>query len=325
MHRDAVLLVTHSGDYFTVDRVAEALARRGAVPFRLDTDRFPQEVQLAATFDHNGRRCLVLDGERRLDLQQVRAVWNRRFWSPVFAEDLDPGYRDLCEAESTALLHGVLRGLTSVVSVNDPVRGSAAEDKLCQLELAADVGLPIPRTLITNDPASLRAFHLELDGRVVGKLLRAVSTSMDASGPSVRTSEIAAEDLEQSAGLRYCPMIFQEQIPKAVELRVVVVGEKLFIGALESADTLDWRRSSAGELAWRHDQVDPLTADRLRALMARLGLLFGAADIIRDPDGREVFLEVNPAGEWGMLERDLELPISEAIAGVLLRNQEVSA
>jgi hypothetical protein len=30
---------------------------------------------------------------------------------------------------------------------------------------------------------------------------------------------------------------------------------------------------------------------------------------------------VNPGGEWGMLERDLGLPISEAIAEALLQNK----
>ena len=41
-----VLLVTHSGDFFTIDRVAAALARRGVRFFRLDTDRFPTELEL---------------------------------------------------------------------------------------------------------------------------------------------------------------------------------------------------------------------------------------------------------------------------------------
>ncbi|NEO45670.1 MAG: MvdC family ATP-grasp ribosomal peptide maturase, partial [Moorea sp. SIO4A3] len=36
------------------------------------------------------------------------------------------------------------------------------------------------------------------------------------------------------------------------------------------------------------------------------------------PDGEYVFLEVNPTGEWGMLERDLGYPISDAIADALL-------
>ena len=58
--------------------------------------------------------------------------------------------------------------------------------------------------------------------------------------------------------------------------------------------------------------------DKLRSLMKSLDLTNGAVDMIRTPDGKHVFLEVNPAGEWGMLERDLKLPISEAIADALL-------
>jgi hypothetical protein len=40
--------------------------------------------------------------------------------------------------------------------------------------------------------------------------------------------------------------------------------------------------------------------------------------LICTPAGEHVFLEVNPSGEWGMLERDLGLPIADAIAGALL-------
>jgi hypothetical protein len=43
--------------------------------------------------------------------------------------------------------------------------------------------------------------------------------------------------------------------------------------------------------------------------------------LICTPSGEYVFLEVNPGGEWGMLERDLRLPISEAIAEALLEDK----
>ena len=56
----------------------------------------------------------------------------------------------------------------------------------------------------------------------------------------------------------------------------------------------------------------------LHTLMSELGLVFGAIDLIRTPAGEHVFLEVNPSGEWGMLERDLGLPIADAIARALL-------
>ena len=57
-------------------------------------------------------------------------------------------------------------------------------------------------------------------------------------------------------------------------------------------------------------------------LMEELGLRFGAVDLIRRPDGGHVFLEINPTGEWGMLEKDLGLPISEALAEELLDPSE---
>ena len=52
--------------------------------------------------------------------------------------------------------------------------------------------------------------------------------------------------------------------------------------------------------------------------MTRLGLVYGALDFIVDPDGCHIFLEINQAGEWGWLQRDLGLPIAEAIATALL-------
>ena len=45
--RDAVLLLTHSGDFYTVDLVAQALERRGARPVRFNTDLFPSLVKLS--------------------------------------------------------------------------------------------------------------------------------------------------------------------------------------------------------------------------------------------------------------------------------------
>jgi hypothetical protein len=37
-----------------------------------------------------------------------------------------------------------------------------------------------------------------------------------------------------------------------------------------------------------------------------------------DAEDRHIFLELNPAGEWGWLQRDLGFPIAEAIAETLL-------
>ena len=54
--------------------------------------------------------------------------------------------------------------------------------------------------------------------------------------------------------------------------------------------------------------------------MDYFSLKYGAIDIILTPDNQHVFLELNSCGEFFWLERAPRLPISEAIADILLRS-----
>jgi glutathione synthase/RimK-type ligase-like ATP-grasp enzyme len=117
-------------------------------------------------------------------------------------------------------------------------------------------------------------------------------------------------------------MVFQEQISKQQELRVIYVNGQVFVGALNASvyedSTVDWRAPGMEVGAWQNHQLPEELIRRLQTFMGELGLLFGAFDFILTPSGDYVFLEVNPGGEWGMLERDLDLPISQAIADTLI-------
>jgi glutathione synthase/RimK-type ligase-like ATP-grasp enzyme len=139
----------------------------------------------------------------------------------------------------------------------------------------------------------------------------------------VFTNPVKPEDLEDLSGLRLCPMTFQEMVPKAMELRVTVVGKEIFSASINSQSseraTHDWRRDGAGLIEdWRRYDLPEDVKVRLLKLMDYFGLNYGAIDIIVTPDDRHIFLEVNPAGEFFWLERFPGLPISRAIAGVLL-------
>jgi glutathione synthase/RimK-type ligase-like ATP-grasp enzyme len=123
-------------------------------------------------------------------------------------------------------------------------------------------------------------------------------------------------------------MMFQERIPKEIELRVMYVRGTLFPGAIDArhsaAGSTDWRGATPAECRWARIAVPDDVAHGLDTLMTTLGLASGAIDLIRTPSGEHVFLEVNPTGEWGMLERELDLPISEAIADALLAESTVT-
>jgi len=124
------------------------------------------------------------------------------------------------------------------------------------------------------------------------------------------------------AQISAAPAIYQEAVPKAYEARAIVVGDRVLVCRIDS------QASARTSLDWRHydfDRVEhrPMTAPAdvelaLLALCRYFGLVFGAIDLIVTPDGRWVFLELNPNGQWGWLEEQGGLPVSRAIAEELI-------
>jgi len=321
--RDTVLLLTHSGDFYTVDRIAEEVSRRGVRALRLNAETFPAELELTSALEGDGDEVSLRTPQGEVRGGQVRSVWLRRLLPPRLDAALEPVWRDGCLRESQAALQGFLDGLEAAGCrfVNPLRAGRAALDKLRQLRRARALGLEIPRTLVTNDAARVRAFFEHVDGHMVAKMLTPLNQSMQGGQPFVYTSAIGPEDLEALEGLHQSPMVFQERLDKARELRVAVVGGHCFVGAIDAsgsvAGQVDWRRAGPDECHWARGELPEEVATRLVRLVADLGLVYGAADFIVTPEGRHVFLEVNPGGEWGMLEHDLDLPIAAAFAEAL--------
>ncbi|MBM7118464.1 MvdC/MvdD family ATP grasp protein [Archangium primigenium] len=282
--RDTVLLLTHDADPFSVDRVAAAVSRRGARPVRIDVEGVPSRWALTSVLGPSGEDVVLHTPAGAVHAWQVHAVWLRR----------RPPLR----------LEGALDGLAAAGCrfINPLEADAAAENTARQLRLARQLGLEVPRTVVTNDPARVRAFFEEVQGRMVAKRLTPTSPFLGGDSP-----------FEHLADLRHGPLVFQERLDTAYALRVAVVGARCFTGAVEASC------SAAGPEArpWTHGVLPSAVAGRLVRLVAALGLVCAAADFIVTPEGRCVFLEVNPGGEWGMLERDLGLPISEALAEAL--------
>ncbi|UKP01146.1 MvdC family ATP-grasp ribosomal peptide maturase [Nostoc sp. UHCC 0870] len=322
--QDIVLLITHSGDYFTIDRVIGSLLKRGVQTIRLDTDKFPMNIKINAYLNNDGNHHRVEFDDIVFDSQQVKSVWIRRIWEANFSPDLAPKFRAACINESSAVLAGFWDSLKQAFWLDKLAKIHAAENKLYQLRVAREVGLLIPKTLVTNDAQAARDFFGQVDEKMITKMLRPLSYGMEGSNFFMYTSVVKAADLEDAESLRYCPMVFQEQIPKLKELRAIYVDGKLFVGALDASiyadSTQDWRRNTPRDCTWKIYELPEEIIHRLREFMERLELKFGAFDFIVTPDGEHIFLEVNPNGEWGMLERDLDYPIADAIAETLVSN-----
>ena len=317
------LIITRTSDNESVDFVRRALEKRGAKPFRLDTDRFPTEVRAAIRVENGLASGRLEDRGDVLDVAELAGAWHRRLEiGGKIPTTIDRKLRGPSLEESRRVLLGMFASLPCFV-VDPTARLRHAEHKQLQLEVARRVGLDVPRTLVTNDPAAVREFWELCDGRVVAKMMAGFAVIEDGQEKVVFTNPLAERDLEALEQLALCPMTFQERLEKRVELRVTIVGERVFAASIDSSrferSKTDWRREGLALIGdWKPCDLPADVEKGLLALMDEFGLNYGAIDLVVTPEGRHVFLEVNPAGEFFWLDRAGGLPISEAIADVVL-------
>ncbi|WP_224361220.1 MvdC/MvdD family ATP grasp protein [Hyalangium versicolor] len=315
-----ILIVTRTGDKNAPVAVARALEARSERTYRFDTDLFPTELQLLLD-EAGGGRLVGPEGE--LALSDITAVWYRRNETGGrIPQDMDPQLRHPSREESRRVVYGLLASL-GVFTVDPLDRVWRADHKPLQLKLARALGLEVPRTLVTNSPPAVRAFAASCPSGIVTKMMTAFSVHDEQNREHVVfTTPLGPKDLEDLEGLDLCPMTFQELIPKQIELRVTVVGQQVMAAAIDSqalpGARHDWRREGLTLIdAWKPYELPEPVRVRSLKLMDELGLNYGAFDFIVTPEGRHVFLEVNPVGEFMWLTRSPGLPIVEALADVL--------
>ncbi len=249
-------------------------------------------------------------------LSECRVAWWRRPQPLCLHDELvDPMHRQFALLESHHALAGVWSSLPGTW-VNRPDRDDLASHKPYQLNVARDVGLEVPRTLVTNDPDAARTFVAELGSeQTVYKAFGGTEQAWRETRV-LRPDEVALLD-----HVRFAPLILQEYVPAVLDLRVTVMGPAVFASAIHSADadyTVDYRADLDGVAVEAFDLPAEVTG-RLYALMSRLELIYGALDMRLTPDGRYVFLEINPAGQWRFMEERTGQPMTEAFAGLLTR------
>ena len=315
MTANKVLLVTASYD-LAPDYVGAALGRRGVPFFRLDTDRFPSEVQ--ASFDP--RRGLdISDGNSCISHREIKSVWYRRNVVPNLPGDLDPGSREFCEREARMYLEGALAALPTQRWLSSPQAIWLAERKPYQLAIAAQLGFTLPRTIVTNDEASVKGFALQ--NQLVAKAVSSGYIEGTDGNQAIFTSALVPGDLEDLSGLALAPVIFQENVVKSSDIRVTVIGNDVFAAEILSqsreSSNVDWRATDDPDLEHRPHELPSTLVRQCLSLVSNLGLAFGALDFALTPDGTYVFFEINPNGEWLWLEDQLGLPISDRIAAWL--------
>ena len=300
-----------------VDLVARALSRRGAALVAPDLAAFPGEALLSLSVGPDATPP-SLGG---VALDDACAAWIRHLdVAERLPEGLAPEHRTACQSLAFAALSSLLECL-DLPAVDPPDVLQRAPLKARQGQLAQRLGLSVPRTLVSNDPDAIRAFAARCGGDLIAKMVEGSTVMVQGARglEAYPTFALSAEDLDTLPGIELSPMIVPERIPKAREARVTLVGEELFVAAVEVGDVIDVRTdpSLIAGLRPYPDLPAPVLA-ALGALADHVGLNFATFDLIQTPDDRWVFLEMNTVSFFDHVERNARLPISDALAELLL-------
>jgi glutathione synthase/RimK-type ligase-like ATP-grasp enzyme len=313
-----ILLLTHSRDFYTIDGVEHHLQRLGADYRRLNTDHFPSQFRLSVG---PGGTVWLEAGDQQLDLTPAKACWARRLWPGV----VPPEAPLACAQQSRAFFLEAMGQLDQAYWINPLLDAEAAESKLWQLSLAAQLKMRVPATLVTSSPTEARAFAENFPQGVITKLLLPTVQSMEGHPDFAYTTKVEPDHWDQLEVIRWMPQIFQPCLPRRREFRVIVVGQDLYVGALrvDNPDLVDWRAGREDDgLHWEVAQLSDSLRNKVLGMMSRLGLVYAALDFLEvEADQEPYFLEINQAGEWGWLERDLGLPIAERLARALVEHR----
>ncbi len=301
----------------TADFLLAELRRRDIPCIRWNLDRFPLGSSLTyRTYDTHFGAEISTDG-RKVPLDTVGSIWCRGFRPSGFPSSMSGEDSKFAQEEAQRALDALITTM-KVLWVNHPHCHARANSKPAQLYAACQVGLDVPPTVITNDPKEAREFAARSAGHLVYK---AHSQSLNLEpGKALYTGLLTEKELKKLDLIRVSPGIFQKYVTKAYEVRATVVGSHIFSGKIDS------QASAATKIDWRHKPFDIeenpiiLPSDveaKIHALVQLFGLVYGAFDFIVTPEGRHVFLEVNPAGQYLWVEAATKLPITAAIAETL--------
>ena len=239
-----VLLVTNRRD-LTTDFLIRELSRK-RIPFsRFNTDTIAEQ---SVILDPVHQRIEIRGEASHICIKAVSVAYFRR---PLvsFSDASLGAYRHYVTTEWNAFL----KALYAIVGdrwFSHPNAIFLAEDKSRQIRLAHEVGFNVPETVITNDLDAVK--EIQQDFKLVAKPMRQALIDDGNIASVIFTSSVGTLSEDDFASVSVCPAIFQRCITKDIDIRVTVVGRRVFSVAIHSQSTeetkTDWRRGSNPDL-----------------------------------------------------------------------------
>jgi glutathione synthase/RimK-type ligase-like ATP-grasp enzyme len=309
-----LLIVTNSED--ATANYLEPLLKEQQIPiFRFNTDSFCGQIN----FEFSRESRLICSDGSKLSASEISNVWYRRPEALRIPGSGDDGESKFLSEEWAAAFESFFAQIDKKRWMNHPSRNVFGSHKLHQLSEACRVGLEIPDTCATQNPAVLRAFYEKHHSRIIAKPLSCgmIEASKGEVDGLIYTSRVALHSGDALADLENCPTLFQEFIEKQSDVRITIVEGDLHAVELlaqepDGEQRCDIRRNNMDDVIYRKVAVPEAIRNRLFILINEYRLRFAAIDMAIRKNGSWVFFEINPNGQWAWTDIAGETQIFES-------------
>ncbi len=240
-----------------------------------------------------------------MSLSDISAVYWRNYNGVPHPALPDPQQSFVAYNDSRGLFESLLIELPARW-VNSWRAYQLHQTKPVQLAIVAALGVPIPATLLSNDPEAIQQFARQ-HATLIFKPIQ--------GGAHTRT--VAARHLtpENLRSLAVAPVTLQEEIP-GTDIRVFVIDQQIMACQILTPQ-LDYREDP-------DPRIEPITLppeieDQCSQIASALDLLWTGIDFRRTPDHRYIFLEANPSPMFMGFEARSGLPLTATLGELLMR------
>lgn len=316
------ILIISNKDDITSDFIVKRLKERSASFYRLNTDEIGKTVSV--TFDFSKHEYFIYDERAgiEIDLRYVKSVYFRRPELPLISNEISQSEQHFIRSELFFCLEGLYKVLGNAFWLNRVEAIREAENKAWQLINARELGFIIPESLITNKPKDALSFYRRNNGDCIIKPIKSGLVKGVAEEAIIFTNKITLDEgnIER---VKPSPIYMQRCIGKKADVRVTVVGRRIYAALIHSQDyeesKVDWR-AAGFPLAHTRINLPEELQQKCLILSAKFKLNFAAIDFILTEEDEFIFLEINPNGQWAWVEKRLNYNISNEICNLLVQN-----
>jgi glutathione synthase/RimK-type ligase-like ATP-grasp enzyme len=297
------VLILDDGTDEHAQHVYRQLLTRGVRAEFLDSTQFP--AQLTITYEpRTGDGTLRWVDGRQLRFDEIRAVYWRNHAGISTVALPDPEQAFIAQNDTRSLFDSILVRLPARW-VNGYRAFHLHQMKPVALALVAELGIPIPDTLLSNDAEEVLRFVARHPACIFKPVQGGAFTER------LTAAHLSAENLRN---LMIAPVTIQEEV-FGTDVRVFVAGDTVL--ACQVVTTA---------LDFREDPDPRITAIELPGEVAQqcvraaraLDLVWTGIDLRRTPEGKYVFLEANPSPMFLGFEARSGLPLTQALLRLLL-------